>query len=52
MRCGRFVPRGVKPQGVTDQQEMGLETVYLHDLMIPYQELDEGNLGRSISSSL
>jgi hypothetical protein len=30
----------VKPKGVTDQQVMGLETVYLRDLMIPYRELD------------
>ena len=42
MLRGRFVPRVVQPKGVTDQQVMGLETVYLHDRMIPYPELAQG----------
>ena len=34
------MPRVVKPKGVTDQQVMGLEPVYLSALMTPYPELD------------
>src|SRR5215467_6897553 len=34
MRREHFVPRVVKLKGVTDQQVMGLETVYLRDLII------------------
>src|SRR5262249_38376164 len=36
MRCGRFVPCVVQSQGVTDQQVMGLDTVYLLDLVFTY----------------
>ena len=46
MRRGHFVPRVVKLKGVTDQQVMGLQAVYLPNLMITYPELDHGDLGK------
>src|SRR6266700_339275 len=42
---GYCIPRGVKAQCITEQQMMGLDTIYLLDLLFTYPELDEGHVG-------
>jgi hypothetical protein len=36
MREGRCIPRVIKTECVTEQQVMGLDTIYLLDLLIIY----------------